>query len=91
MAHPRRNPLSKVGFAFSIIGSFIFWVPSYWVMLAGNAFLGLGLLFSLISLIIGLTGRRGIGFSITGLFISIIGLIITAVFFLTFLKTHSAF
>jgi hypothetical protein len=70
----RQNGLGIAGFVLSLIGAVMFWVP-----VIGILCLGLGFLFSFISLIVGIASRRQIGFSIAGLVISIVFLFLASV------------
>ncbi|MFP4664699.1 MAG: hypothetical protein ACLFM1_09755 [Bacteroidales bacterium] len=67
MSAKRQNGLGIAGFILALIGAVMFWTP-----VVGILFLGLGFLFSLISLIVGIASGRQIGFSIAGLLISLV-------------------
>lgn len=67
MSAKRQNGLGIAGFIMALIGAVMFWIPVVGILL-----LGLGLLFSIISLIVGIASRRQIGFSIAGLIISLV-------------------
>jgi hypothetical protein len=81
MVGRRNNGWAKAGFALSIIGLVLCWVP-----VAGVILLGLGFILSLVGLIVGLVGNRGIGFAITGLLISSVMMLLSFTVLMRFLE-----
>jgi len=63
----KSNGIGLTGFVLSIIGVVVFWMPPLCAV-----FMILAFLFSTAGFIIAILGRRNIGYSIAGLFITIL-------------------